>query len=198
MKCRNCRKNIEKDWNYCYFCGTNLETTKMQYNFLIYSTIISILVSIFIYFYTNLKYDTISNFFNVIDLLKIITINICIIGILGLIFEKNFKNTYEYIIMFICIISVCISSLTNTYENSNYSSQKSYNSHSTSSYINSTQSNYHKCEYPGCTNYASKTTYCSIHNQTTCSKAGCSKKEAYQGAGLCIDHLSKYLQQYSK
>ena len=57
-------------------------------------------------------------------------------------------------------------------------------------------SNYHKCEYPGCDNYASKTKYCSIHNQTKCSRAGCRNKEAYQGAGLCREHLYQSIQNY--
>lgn len=64
--------------------------------------------------------------------------------------------------------------------------------------ITSTQTytNYHKCEYPGCDNYASKTKYCSKHNQTKCSKPGCSNKEAYQGAGLCRTHLYQSIQDY--
>lgn len=59
-----------------------------------------------------------------------------------------------------------------------------------------TYSNYHKCEYPGCDNYASKTKYCSKHNQTKCSRAGCSSKEAYQGAGLCREHLYSSIKSY--
>lgn len=55
---------------------------------------------------------------------------------------------------------------------------------------------YHKCEYPGCSNYASETKYCSKHNQTKCSKPGCSNKEAYQGAGLCRTHLYQSIQEY--
>jgi len=65
-----------------------------------------------------------------------------------------------------------------------------------SSSSSTTYSNYHKCEYPGCDNYASKTKYCSIHNQTKCSRAGCSSKEAYQGAGLCREHLYESIQNY--
>lgn len=59
-----------------------------------------------------------------------------------------------------------------------------------------TYDNYHKCEYPGCDNYASKTKYCSVHNQTKCSKRGCSNKEAYQGAGICKEHLYQSIQNY--
>lgn len=65
-----------------------------------------------------------------------------------------------------------------------------------SSSSSSTYSNYHKCEYNGCSNYASGTKYCSKHNQTKCSRAGCSNKEAYQGAGLCKEHLYESIQNY--
>lgn len=65
-----------------------------------------------------------------------------------------------------------------------------------SSSSSSTYSNYHKCEYSGCSNYASGTKYCSKHNQTKCSRIGCSSKEAYQGAGLCKEHLYESIQNY--
>lgn len=61
---------------------------------------------------------------------------------------------------------------------------------------NNTYSYEHKCEYPGCNNYASKTKYCSKHNQTKCSRAGCNNIEAYQGAGLCREHLYQSIQNY--
>lgn len=53
----------------------------------------------------------------------------------------------------------------------------------------STYSNYHKCEYGNCNNYASGTQYCSQHNQTQCIVKGCSSKEAYSGSGYCRSHL---------
>lgn len=60
---------------------------------------------------------------------------------------------------------------------------------SNTSHNNSGYSNYHKCEYKGCNNYASQTKYCSKHNENKCSKVGCNNVEAYQGAGLCREHL---------
>ena len=60
---------------------------------------------------------------------------------------------------------------------------------STDTKNSSIYSNYHKCEYNGCDNYASGSKYCSIHNQNTCIKSGCYNKEAYQGAGYCRTHL---------
>lgn len=62
-----------------------------------------------------------------------------------------------------------------------------------SSSSSSIYSNYHKCEYSGCTNYASGAKYCSKHNQTKCYKSGCNNVEAYVGAGICLDHLTESL-----
>lgn len=97
-----------------------------------------------------------------------------------------------YIIIIIAIIGF-ISALVDNKDSSTTSTKthSNYNTTSTETY-----SNYHKCEYPGCDNYASKTKYCSKHNQTTCSRAGCKNKEAYQGSGLCREHLYQSIQDY--
>lgn len=62
----------------------------------------------------------------------------------------------------------------------------------------SNYSNHHKCEYSGCNNYASGTKYCSKHNQTKCSKIGCSNTEAYSGAKYCTKHLYESIERKSK
>lgn len=72
--------------------------------------------------------------------------------------------------------------------------QPSYNS-SSSTYTES-YSNYHKCEYAGCTNYASGTKYCSKHNNKKCIKSGCNKIEAYPGAGYCKEHQLEQILSY--
>lgn len=57
---------------------------------------------------------------------------------------------------------------------------------------NTSNSNYsyeHKCEYPGCTNYASKTKYCSRHTTyNKCAISGCSNTVSYSGAKYCAKH----------
>lgn len=53
----------------------------------------------------------------------------------------------------------------------------------------SSYSNYHKCEYSGCSNYASGTKYCSKHTTySKCSKVGCSNSVSYSGARYCAKH----------
>lgn len=266
MECKKCGKTIEEDWKYCNFCGANLEELEKNnlddkeikqsffntYKFLINTTIISILLSIFVYFFKidiiyHLEYGDVSDFFYVLfNVVKIIIMNIFIIGISALII-KNCSNEkiYKYGITSIGIIlCLCFSSSFNnkifdtsnqTTDNSEYTYKKSTTSSSTnnnyskyceipscarekepgysycdkhledpnwqpsytpSSSSSSTYSNYHKCEYYECTNYASGTKYCSVHNQTKCSKIGCSEKEAYQGAGLCKEHLYEEILKY--
>ena len=267
MKCKKCGKDIEEDWKYCNFCGANLEESKKNdlddkeikksffntHQSLINIAIIGILLSILVYFCKidimyHLEYGDVADFFNVlINVLKIIIINIFIIGIFVLMIKNYSENILKYAIMSVgIVICMCISFLsgasldssnrliTNTYDYTYKKSTTSYkNSTSDSKYCEaygcarekepgyeycdkhledpswqpsypsssssstSSYSKYHKCEYPGCTNYASETKYCSVHNQTKCSKTGCSEKEAYQGAGLCKDHLYEEILKYS-
>lgn len=269
MKCKKCGKYVKKKWKYCNFCGSKLESViennsndeeiknsfLNNYKFLIIATIISTILSIIVYFFRidiiyHLEYGDVADFFNVLySVLKIIIVNIVIIGILGLISKEFLEETLlQYIIVGSAItICMCFSAVfldnqsksettysdytyTSSYDTSDYISsstsssdskyceaygcarekepgyrycdkhlenpnwQPSYAQYSDSS--SSTYSKYHKCEYPGCTNYASETKYCSKHNQTKCSKPGCSKKEAYQGAGLCEEHLYEEIQKY--
>lgn len=57
---------------------------------------------------------------------------------------------------------------------------------------NNSSSNYsyeHKCEYFGCTNYASKTKYCSQHTTyKKCAINGCSNSVSYSSATYCAKH----------
>ncbi len=61
---------------------------------------------------------------------------------------------------------------------------------------NSGYSYYHKCEYPGCTNYASASQYCSKHTTyPKCTYPGCDKNVSYTEARYCMEHeLSTYNQ----
>ena len=53
----------------------------------------------------------------------------------------------------------------------------------------SNYSEYHRCEYPGCDNYASRTKYCSKHTSLKrCSKPGCTNQVSYEGAKYCKKH----------
>jgi hypothetical protein len=53
---------------------------------------------------------------------------------------------------------------------------------------------YHKCEFEGCTNYASCTQYCSKHTTyEKCAESGCSNNVSYSGAKYCMQHeIEKY------
>lgn len=53
---------------------------------------------------------------------------------------------------------------------------------------------YHKCEHPGCTNYASASQYCSIHTTyNKCSYPGCNNRVSYSNAKYCSIHeIEKY------
>lgn len=96
--------------------------------------------------------------------------------------KKGIVLLVGIIILIVIIIMGCINTNSYIYDTKDDSS--------------SIYTKYHKCEYPGCSNYASETKYCSKHNQTKCSKPGCSNKEAYQGAGLCRTHLYQSIQDY--
>lgn len=59
-------------------------------------------------------------------------------------------------------------------------------SSSTSSSGSSYYSRDHKCEYAGCSNYASGTKYCSKHTTySKCSYPGCNNSVSYSGAKYC-------------
>jgi len=263
MKCKKCGKDILEDWKYCNFCGANLEEFKEDdlddkqvkksffstHKYLIVASIITLLLSIIIYFCNidimyYLEYGDVEDFFDVLlNIVKIVFINIFVIGISVLVSQNYSEKIVKYVIMSFCIITCMFCSLLSyeplnvsnqsSTETSDYTYTSSTTSYSTSmsdskyceaygcarekehgykycdkhledpnwqpsyapssSSSNSTYSKYHKCEYPGCTNYASETKYCSVHNQTKCSRPGCSKKEAYNGAGLCIEHITEAL-----
>lgn len=87
------------------------------------------------------------------------------------------KNVFLLILIPILLL-ICYITWKNVFAKINYQTN-----------LTSTYSNYHKCEYLGCNNFASGTQYCSQHTQTKCIVKGCSNKEAYSNSKYCKNHL---------
>ncbi|MEG1989990.1 MAG: hypothetical protein RR136_03250 [Clostridia bacterium] len=104
---------------------------------------------------------------------------------------KNKEINFEKILMWIGIISIIIIALV-VASNSGTSDSSTNNNSYTKPSSSGTYSDYHKCEYSGCSNYASGKQYCSVHTKKSkCIKSGCSNSEAYASSGYCTYHIAE-------
>ncbi len=180
--------------------------------------IITIIFPIIIYFFQinifyHIEYGDVDDFFKILsNTFKVVIPGLILMGISAFIRKNSSESIFETmsLLMISCfIISVfigtCLKDSSQLIGVNDYADKNSYNDNKYTDYnydydysgtYTESYSNYHKCEYAGCTNYASGTKYCSKHNKTKCIKSGCNKIEAYPGAGYCQEHQLEQILNY--